>query len=389
MRTIGIAERRARFGRRHRLARAVPDVTALAGDLVGLHSSDPSSVFLAARARVEGFAASKLETALYDDRTLARMLGMRRTMFVVPRDLAAVMNAACTQAFIPAERRRMAKILEDQGVADDGAAWLADVTERTLVALREAGEATANELGEQVPELRQKLTFGEGKSWGGTFGMSTRVLFLLATEGRIVRGRPLGTWLSSQYRWAPTAAWLGAELEAMDPPAARIELTERWLRAFGPGTLDDLKWWTGWGVRQARAAIDAVGAVEVDLGHSSGFVLADDVDPVDPPEPWVALLPSLDSTTMGWKRREWYVGDHRSALFDRNGNAGPTIWCDGRIIGGWSQRPDGEVVVRVLEDVGSAATAAVDHAAAELAAWLGEVRITPRFRTPLEKALAT
>lgn len=359
----------------------------LADDLVGLHSSDPASVYLAARARIGNFEASDLETALYDDRSLVRMLGMRRTMFVVPRDVAAVMNAACTQALIAGEHRRMVKILEDQGVADDGMAWLTGVTNRTLGALREAGEATANELGETVPELRGKLTFGEGKSWGGTFGMSTRVLFLLATEARIVRGRPLGTWLSSQYRWAPTADWLGAELESPEPDAARIELARRWLRTFGPGTLDDLKWWTGWGVRQTRAVIDAVGAVEVDCDGSTAYVLEEDLDPVAAPNPWVALLPSLDPTIMGWKQREWYLGDHQPALFDRNGNAGPTIWSNGRVVGGWAQGPDGDIVTSLLEDVGAARASAVDDAAADLAAWLGEVRITPRFRTPLEKQL--
>jgi hypothetical protein len=92
---------------------------------------------------------------------------------------------------------------------------------------------------------------------------------------------------------------------------------------------------------------------------------------------------------MGWKERSWYLGAHRAALFDRSGHIGPTIWCDGRIVGGWAQsRTDGEVVVRLLEDVGSEAGRAVAEEAARLRAWLGDVRVTPRFRTPLERELA-
>ena len=68
--------------------------------------------------------------------------------------------------------------------------------------------------------------------------------------------------------------------------------------------------------------------------------------------PWVALLPALDPTTMGWQARDWYLGSHKAQLFDRNGNAGPTIWLDGRIVGGWAIRDAGEVVTGLLEDVG-------------------------------------
>ena len=75
---------------------------------------------------------------------------------------------------------------------------------------------------------------------------------------------------------------------------------------------------------------------------------------------------------MGWKEREWYLGDHAPALFDRAGNAGPTVWWDGRIVGGWVQRRDGEVVYRLLEDVGGDALAAIDADAAAVQDWLGE-----------------
>ena len=114
---------------------------------------------------------------------------------------------------------------------------------------------------------------------------------------------------------------------------------------------------------------------------------ADAVGAGEPVEPWVALLASLDSTVMGWKERDWYLGDHGPLLFDTNGNAGPTVWWDGRVVGGWAQRQDGEVVVRLLEDVGADASAAVEAEVEAVAAWLGSVRFTPRFPTPLERQL--
>ncbi|HKY68914.1 MAG TPA: crosslink repair DNA glycosylase YcaQ family protein, partial [Acidimicrobiales bacterium] len=196
-------------------------------------------------------------------------------------------------------------------------------------------------------------------------------------------------WRANPYRWARLADWAPAAVVAddTDTATARAELVRWWLRSFGPGTLDDVVWWTGWTKTATRAAVRAVDAVEVDLDGEVGLLLPDDLDTASPADPWVALLPALDPTAMGWKGRGWYLGSHRGALFDRNGNVGPTVWSDGRIVGGWAQRPDGQVVHRLLEDLGTETRAAVDDAAARVADLLGEARVVPRFRTPLEREL--
>ena len=388
MRTIDVEERRARLAIRHGLARPFDTVDDAAASMVGLHASDPATVYLAARARVRDFVHTDLEDALYERRSLVRMLGMRRTLFVVPVEVAAIMDEACTKKLAGGERRRLIGMLEDQGVTRDGARWLRRVESATLEALHERGEATAAELSRAVPQLARKLTFGEGKTWAAQVGVSTRVLFLLATDGRVVRGRPLGSWISSQYRWAPTDTWLGAPLATWDHSAAAADLLRRWLRTFGPATATDIRWWTGWTARQATAALGELDVAEVRLdGEATGYVLSDDTEPPRPPRPWVAFLPSLDPTVMGWKERDWYLGDHAAALFDRNGNAGPTIWAAGRVIGGWVQRADGAIATKLLERVDRATTARVEREAERLAAWLGEVRIIPRFRTPVDKEL--
>src|SRR5437667_3708661 len=196
MRTIGIRERRARLGLRHGLATPFRTVDQAAVAMIGLHSSDPATVFLSARSRVTRFRREDLEDALYERRSLVRMLGMRRTLFVTTPELAAVIDAACTKALVPGERRRLIGLLEDQGIASDGAAWLRKANRATMRLLRGRGELSGAELSRAVPELRAKLVFGEGKTWAGEIGVSTRVLFLLATEGTIVRGRPRGSWVA-------------------------------------------------------------------------------------------------------------------------------------------------------------------------------------------------
>jgi len=387
---IDTAERRARLVARQLRMRA-GSVASVADDLVGLHASDPVTVFLSLRARLAGFEPSGFEAAVYDERAVVRMLGMRRTMFVVPPGLAAVMDAACTRALAPAERRRLETAVAEQGLSAEPRVWLEEIAERVLDHLDVRGAATAVELTKAVPELGLKLVMATGKPYEAKVGISTRLLFLLAAEGRVVRARPLGTWLSSQYRWARTENWLGGPLDTWEPAAARTELVRRWLTTFGPGTLEDLKWWTGWPLGQTRAAIDAVSAVAVDLEDGGiGWVLPGD-EAVGGDEPAAGaqpvLLPSLDPTTMGWKGRDWYLGSHRGELFDRNGNAGPTIWCAGRIVGGWAQRDDGEVAIEILDDVGTEVEASVVAEAERIQRWLGDVRFRTRFPTPLEQRL--
>ena len=121
MQAINAEQRRVRLAIRHGLARPFDMVEEAAAELVGLHATDPATVYLAARARVRDFMHDDLEAALYERRSVVRMLGMRRTMFVVPVDLAAVMDEACTKALAPPQRRRLIAMLEEQGVARDGA----------------------------------------------------------------------------------------------------------------------------------------------------------------------------------------------------------------------------------------------------------------------------
>jgi Winged helix DNA-binding domain len=388
MRRIGVEERRARLGLRHHLAAtARAGVVEVARDLVGLHATDPATVYLAARARMAVPEVAAVDRALYDDRELVRILGMRRTMFVVPVELMPVVQAACTDAIAVQQRRLLLDMIGRAGLADDPAGWVEELGTVTVKALEASGGAIATEVARYDPRLGLQIVVAEGKAYEGRQSVVTRMLLLLAAEGRIVRGRPRGSWVSGQYRWSVVDDWLPEGVAEWSMHEAQTELVRRWLAGFGPATVADLKWWTGLPMGQVRRAVAEAGAVEVDLDGTPGLVLADDLDPVPAPEPWAALLPALDPTTMGWAGRDFYLGSHRPALFDRNGNAGPTIWWDGRVVGGWAQRRTGEVVLRLLEDVGADATAAVEAEAARLADWLGPVRVTPRFRTPLEREL--
>jgi hypothetical protein len=64
------------------------------------------------------------------------------------------------------------------------------------------------------------------------------------------------------------------------------------------------------------------------------------------------------------------------------------VWANGRVVGGWGQGEDGEVVTTPLETIDADLGAMIEAERARLTDWLGEVRIRPRFRTPLERELS-
>ena len=92
---------------------------------------------------------------------------------------------------------------------------------------------------------------------------------------------------------------------------------------------------------------------------------------------------------MGWKGRDFYLGEHGPALFDRNGNAGTTAWWDGRVVGCWIQDDAGVVEVRALERLPRAATAALAVEAERLTDWLDGTRVSTVYPSPAMKAAKT
>ncbi len=388
MRSFTLDERRARLARRHRLATGLPAVSAdaLTATLVGLHATDPATPYLSLWARIPGCSVADVHAALYDHRTLVKHLAMRRTLWVVrPGDLPSIQSAASDRV-ARNEYRRLVADAENAGVAADGQAWLEAARSAVLGHLGRTGPCTARQLREALPELTGTYDPAPGKSWGGEGHLAPRVLTLLSARGEIVRGPNDGGWTTSRPRWVAAGDWLGPA-EAVAPEAARADLVRRWLHAFGPATVTDVKWWFGNTLGWARQALRDVEAVEVDMDGTPGFVLPGDDEPDAEVAPWCALLPGLDVTTMGWFDRDWYLGPHRSQVFDRNGNAGPTAWVDGRVVGAWRQDADGRVELVLLEDVGRRARKDLSDRADELTGWLGGVRVSPRFPSPASRPM--
>lgn len=367
--------------------------------MVALHATDPASVHLSVLARARTATVAQTSAAFYDRRTLVRWMAMRRTLFVFARDDVPVVQAAVSTPLAAALRRqllaRMARNGTEPPVGPDLPGWLAGVEDRVEHALRRRGSATGAQLRADEPGLATTIAVVAPSE--RPQGLTSPLLTLMATGGRMVRGAPVGAWTTRNHRWEPVGTWWPDGLPRLDPAAAQAELARRWLARFGPATVEDLQWWTGWNGGTTRAALDRLGVEEVDLHGRPGIDLADagpgegageaDTGPDGPVEPVACLLPALDPTPMGWRHRDWFTAVDPALVYDRARNLGPTVWWDGEIVGAWASTRTG-VRAEVVLDRGRAAADAVEQAAATLHERLAGVTVTPAFPTPLGTAPA-
>jgi hypothetical protein len=388
-------QRRRILVRRHHLMGDAAGPEAVTRALVALHATDPASVYLSVLARSSATTLAEVAVAMYDRRSLVRWMAMRRTLFVLPRDDVPMIQAAASAPVAAALRRRLISRLECDGteppIDGDLDAWVRTVETAVASALARRHCATGAELAADVPALTTLLPARTPSERAQR--VTTFILTLMSADGRLVRATPVGPWTSRHHRWEPITAWWPQGLPAINEADAQRELAHRWLSRFGPATSEDLQWWTGWNKSTTSRALTDLPIVEVDLHGGPGIVLtgsdwSETANEGNDAQPVATLLPALDPTPMGWKHRDWFLGIDPARIFDRAGNIGPTLWCDGEIIGSWTVTPSGDIRTAIEADRGEEARAAIERAAARLHERLESAVVTPAVRTPIEQSLA-
>ncbi len=311
---------------------------------------------------------------------------MRETIFVFPRDLEAAVWGSAAARVAAAYRKRFAKDLERWGAVPEGegAARLVAAERAVLDHLADGVPRSSTQLRAEVPEVGGVIVQAPDKAWGGRLAIAPKVLAQLSLDGVVARARNAGAWYTSRPTWTTTEAWWGHDVpDALEPRQGYAELIGRWLWSYGPGTVEDIAWWLGGTKTAVRTALDDLGAQRVALEDGSvGWLLEDDAEPVAAPEGWVALLPLLDPTVMGWKERGFFLGGHGPQLFDSAGNAGTTAWVDGRVVGAWVQDAAGAVQLRLLEEVAPTTHEALRAEAQRLTEWLDGQRVFTVYPSP-------
>lgn len=380
------------------------DLVSVTRDIVALHATLPTGPFLSLWARVRPGAAGRfqrerVEHALYDARELTRIPCMRNTVHVVPSCHVPGFLAAYGQRALPPEFRDWSSALVQAGLCRQGQAdrILTQLTDRVVNAVEKHGPLTVREITSRVPELATRVLHSEGKSYEGTFSLGSRFVPFLCAIGALVRAQPLGTWRSNMYKYASMDDWLSPSLVAeIDLQEARVWLVKRYLYAFGPVTREDIAWWTGFlqsETDRALASLEShVVTVSIEGLDAECLMLAEDLlrlQAFAPPRTsYGFLLPGLDAYIMGYQDRRRFLGDeHRSKAFDRAGNAMPTVWANGRVVGAWTQRKDGTVVCGLFEEVDSSAKVALEERRVSLEEFFRGEYVPQRTQSPFTRRL--
>ena len=172
-------------------------------------------------------------------------------------------------------------------------------------------------------------------------------------EGRAVAAEPVGGERATAYRYASMAEWipdLGPRLSAEQALAIMAPL---WMRANGPGTVDDLAWWAGVTKRLARAALAQMDARVIEVEGLEGDQWATDevVEGLASAEPTgeVRLLPVWDAWLMARRERSRILEEaHKPFVVDKSGNVSNTVTLDGRVVGVWDE--DGETLLVAMHE---------------------------------------
>ncbi len=172
------------------------------------------------------------------------------------------------------------------------------------------------------------------------------IVNLMCDQGLLMRGRSDKGWKSNTHTYYLFSDYFpGMDLNAVDPAQARETTVRQYLAAYGPATVKDISWWSGFTMTEVRRILQTLAreTAEVEIPELKGsyVMLADGRSrpgsAFDPPsQPVVNLLPALDPYLMGYKERERYLDNqHYNLVFDRSGNSTSTILVEGRVAGVW------------------------------------------------------
>nr|WP_246308968.1 winged helix DNA-binding domain-containing protein [Kineosphaera limosa] len=359
--------------------------------MTALHATEASTVYLSLHARVAGVTVADIDDLLYEQRSLVKQLAMRRTLWAVPRDLLPALWGSASARVAEVEFRRLVKEVEKNEIARDGTTWLTTALDAVEGHLSGREAMGTRQIREQVAAVAGSVVRSPGKAYGGIGAIAPNVLTLLGAQGRAMRARNAGHWRSSRPLWGTTLDWLGEPmLSPLPARAGYARLVTDWLATFGPGTEADLVWWLGATKAAVRQALADVDAQPVLLEDGSGaWLAADDLQPEPPAEPWAALLPTLDPTTMGWRGRDFYLHpEHTRLLFDSVGNGGTSAWLDGRMVGAWIQDESGRVQIVPVAPLAAADRARLQEEATRLTDFLDGTIITNVYKSQLMRGVA-
>ncbi|MBB2941622.1 hypothetical protein FB565_001326 [Actinoplanes lutulentus] len=305
---------RAMLARQMLLERApVPPASAIRR-LVGLQAQSPASPYLALWNRVADFDPADLDAA-FAGGTIVKATLMRITLHAVHAlDYPFLHNAVVS--VLRAARLGDARFVRSGLSISDVDAFLPSLIEFA------SGPRS-------VPEISAMLT----ERFGGD---STGLWWALRTFAQLHHVPMPGPWLfgSRSFSAAPVS------LPDSSRSASAQQLVLRYLTAFGPATLADIRQFTLLPGAVVRSAVAALGD-SLTLTSQGYDVPGGLIPPEDTPAP-PRLLPMWDNMLLAYADRSRVIPpEYRKAVIRMNGDVLPCVLVDGFVAGVWRAVPGG------------------------------------------------
>lgn len=274
-----------------------PDLHTAIDRSVGVYGTAPTC-YLSALARVQDFSLEEFNNEVAAG-SLVRIRAMRYSVHTVPTELLPIV-AAGTKSLV----RKLNSYRVRAKPHYDGFAKALD-------------EALA---GGPMPAVQIRRKVDPERELGNLFSV---LMGMAASQFQIVRTTTTGTWRSDRFLYARWSDWLPeCDPDSLDHLTAKRELVQRYVAAYGPVDLADVKWWTGWTNAETVEAVDGI-----DLSEEGTALAGLD---------GVRLLPVWDVLMVAYRNRDRLFDPSYAPLtHDRFGNATSLVLKNGKVVGQW------------------------------------------------------
>ncbi len=312
----------------------INDIYQITQNICGLHATHPMTPYLSLFIRTRKFKREDLDEVLYEKRMLGKVRYARKTVYVIPKERISEVFSA-TKGML---EQRFGPYLEYLGITKKD---FEDASRSILELLKGKGMT--------VKEIKKELQVDLNIS---------AIVNLMCDQDLLVRGKPATGWRSSIHTYYPFHEYFpDIDLNEVGEGDAKKSMVKQYVASFGPVTVTDASWWTGFTKTEVKHILKDLKAdmasLEIPGIEGEYVLLASDKKRLEststPEKPLINFMPLLDPYLMGYKERKRYLAPELyTKVFDRSGNATSTILEDGRVVGVWDFDEEKEPTVKIL-----------------------------------------
>lgn len=372
--TYGVLQ--GRFLQNQCLVTPVETVELAADRMLGLRGAEGSTPYLSLYWRVKNFRPGDFDVAVHQCRRILRVRGPRGTYYWVSVNQAPMFIGAC-------KALNLQPILESWGIKEREYLTIRDkvhqrLSDGTLMSLME--------LKASVPAHLQRRVTKRGAPPSGTLQVTLEVM---QNAGEVTALKEPGFdrhWVDEyhgdrrdvtrpNFYGLVSVLYPQVAVDVMESTLARKQLLHQYIGTFGPVTVADMAWWTGWKKGEVKQLLNEIPLEAIPVTYHDQtreyWCLPDGTTDHKSEVQAVHLLPGGDSAIKGYSDFERFLLDPcpDSNLLRFN----PVVLHNGIGRGNWGyRRTNGylDVVLSLFDTPSPDETVAMETAAHRLGHFL-------------------